>query len=50
MKLENAGVIAKGAWADLNVFGRDPSQDIRNTTSLESVWIAGKQVPPASGK
>jgi imidazolonepropionase-like amidohydrolase len=44
MKLDKAGVIAKGAWADFNVFDRDPSSDIRNTKSLHSVWISGNQV------
>ena len=45
MKLEHTGVIAKGAWADLNVFDRDPSTDIRNTKTLRSVWISGNAVP-----
>ena len=45
MKLPNAGVLAKGAWADFNVFERDPSSDIRNTKTLTSVWIAGSEVP-----
>lgn len=50
MKLANAGVIAKGAVADFNVFDRDPSSDIRNTKTLHSVWIAGNQVPRNSTK
>lgn len=45
MKLANSGVIAKGAVADFNVFDRDPSADIRNTKTLQSVWVAGRQVP-----
>jgi imidazolonepropionase-like amidohydrolase len=47
MKLDNAGVIAKGAWADFNVFDQDPLRDIRKTRTLGSVWIAGNAV---SGK
>ncbi|HYP05558.1 MAG TPA: amidohydrolase family protein [Bryobacteraceae bacterium] len=45
MKLADSGVISRGAWADLNVFDRDPSADIRNTRTLHSVWIAGREVP-----
>jgi len=50
MKLAHAGVIAKGAVADFNVFDRDPSSDIRNTKTLQSVWIAGNQTPRNSVK
>jgi imidazolonepropionase-like amidohydrolase len=49
MKLRDTGVIAKGAWADLNVFDRDPSADIRHTRTLQSVWIAGNEVPRDPG-
>jgi imidazolonepropionase-like amidohydrolase len=45
MKLGNAGVIARGAWADMNVFDRDPSADIRHSETLHSVWISGREVP-----
>ena len=34
-----------GAWADFLVLRDDPLADIRNTQSLESVWIAGNRVP-----
>jgi imidazolonepropionase-like amidohydrolase len=44
MKLDNMGVIAKGAWADFNVFDRDPSADIANTKTLHSVWVAGNRI------
>ncbi len=44
MKLPDSGVIAKGAWADFNVFDRDPSRDIRNTKTLRSVWISGHRL------
>ena len=50
MKLENAGVLAKGAHADFNVFDRDPSADIGNRKTLHSVWVAGNQVPERAGR
>ena len=34
-----------GDWADFLVLRDDPRTDIRNTHSLESVWIAGNRVP-----
>jgi imidazolonepropionase-like amidohydrolase len=40
-----AGTIRPGAWADFVVLGRNPLDDIRNTRTIESVWIAGKRVP-----
>ncbi len=39
------GTIAAGAPADLVVYAEDPSQDIRNTRTIESVWIAGRRMP-----
>ena len=39
------GTLERGAWADLIVLGADPLADIRNTKSIESVWIAGNRVP-----
>jgi imidazolonepropionase-like amidohydrolase len=45
MKLEGAGILVKGAQADFNVFDRDPSDDIANTKTLRSVWVAGNEVP-----
>jgi imidazolonepropionase-like amidohydrolase len=38
------GTIEKGVWADLVVFAKNPLDDIRNTRSLESVWVAGNRV------
>jgi imidazolonepropionase-like amidohydrolase len=43
MKVEG-GTLARGAWADFVAFDRNPLQDIRNTHSISSVWIAGNQV------
>jgi imidazolonepropionase-like amidohydrolase len=44
MKLETAGVLTPGAWADLTAYDRSPLQDIRHTKTLSSVWIAGNAV------
>jgi imidazolonepropionase-like amidohydrolase len=39
------GTIRPGAWADFLVLARNPLQDVRNTRTLESVWIAGNRLP-----
>ncbi len=39
------GTLVTGAPADLAVYAEDPSVDIRNTRTIESVWIAGRRVP-----
>ena len=45
MKLTGqVGTLQKGAWADLLVLGKNPLDDIRNSRSLESVWIAGNRL------
>jgi imidazolonepropionase-like amidohydrolase len=44
MRLENVGTLTKGAWADFVVLDKNPLTDIKNTRSIESVWIAGNQV------
>ena len=43
--LKSVGTLEPGAWADFLVLRDDPRTDIRNTHSLESVWIAGNSVP-----
>ena len=45
MGLPSLGRLEPGAWADFLVLRADPLADIRNTRSLESVWIAGNRVP-----
>lgn len=45
MDIPDVGTLAPGMWADFLVLTKDPLQDIRNTRTLESVWIAGHQVP-----
>jgi imidazolonepropionase-like amidohydrolase len=39
------GTLEAGKWADLVVLAANPLDDIRNTRTLESVWIAGNRVP-----
>jgi imidazolonepropionase-like amidohydrolase len=43
--LESIGRLEPQAWADFLVLRADPLTDIRNTKTLESVWIAGNRVP-----
>ena len=45
LRLYEVGVLSAGKWADFNVFAKSPWEDIANTRSLESVWIAGSRVP-----
>jgi imidazolonepropionase-like amidohydrolase/Xaa-Pro aminopeptidase len=49
MGLEHAGAVVRGAWADLVVLDRNPLTDIRNTRSIASVWIGGREVASAKG-
>jgi imidazolonepropionase-like amidohydrolase len=39
------GTLQPGAWGDLIVLERNPIDDIRNMRTIQSVWIAGNQVP-----
>ncbi len=43
--LENLGTLEAGNWADFVVLAEDPREDILNTRTIESVWIAGNLVP-----
>jgi len=38
------GTLEPGAWADFLVLAKNPLEDIRNTKSLEAVWIAGNKL------
>jgi imidazolonepropionase-like amidohydrolase len=42
------GTLRPGAWADFLVLAADPLADVRNTRSLESVWISGRRVSALS--
>lgn len=39
------GTLQPGALADFLVLKSNPLDDIRNTKSLESVWMAGDRLP-----
>lgn len=43
--LDGLGTLSTGNWADFVVLNEDPLADIKNTRSIESVWIAGNKVP-----
>jgi len=43
--LNELGTFEAGTWADLAVFGANPLEDIANTKTLDSVWVAGNRVP-----
>jgi imidazolonepropionase-like amidohydrolase len=45
MRIDDAvGTLQPGRWGDLLVLARNPLDDIRNTKSLEQVWIGGKRL------
>jgi imidazolonepropionase-like amidohydrolase len=39
------GTIQPGAFADLVVYGANPAADIRNTRTIEAVYVAGERLP-----
>ncbi|MXY23360.1 MAG: amidohydrolase family protein [Acidobacteria bacterium] len=43
--IEGVGRLGAGNHADFVVFTADPSVDIANSKTIESVWIAGNEVP-----
>lgn len=45
MNLGDLGTLEPGNWADLIILEDSPLDDIENTRSIESVWIAGNRVP-----
>ncbi len=45
----DVGTIAAGKWADFLVLEHDPLEDIANIRGIESVWIAGNEVPGRDG-
>jgi imidazolonepropionase-like amidohydrolase len=42
------GTLEPGKWADFLVLNANPLSDIRNTRQIDSVWIAGRQLPPST--
>jgi imidazolonepropionase-like amidohydrolase len=45
---ETLGTLTPGKWADFSVMSANPLDDISNTKTMESVWIAGNRVPDAN--
>jgi imidazolonepropionase-like amidohydrolase len=44
MKIDGAGTLQTGKWADLVVLNANPLTDIRNTRQIDSVYIGGRKV------
>ena len=42
---DEVGTLEAGKWADLVILTANPLEDIRNTRTIESVWVAGNLVP-----
>lgn len=42
---DRVGTLQPGLAADFLVLGKNPADDIRNTRTIESVWINGNRVP-----
>ena len=49
LDLEGVGTLEAGNFADFVVYGANPLDDIGNSHSIESVWIAGNEVPGGTG-
>jgi imidazolonepropionase-like amidohydrolase len=41
LEARDLGTLERGKWADLLVLAKNPAEDIRNTRSIEAVYIAG---------
>ena len=48
MKIDGAGSLQTGKWADLVVLNANPLMDIRNTRQIDSVYIGGRKVNMAA--
>ena len=44
LKAPDLGTIRRGKWADLIVLTKNPLDDIRNTETIQSVYVAGNIV------
>ena len=45
LQARDLGTLEPAKWADLIVLDRDPLADIRNTRTIEAVYIAGNRMP-----
>jgi len=41
--LKDLGTLEKGKWADLIVLAKNPLDNIKNTRTIETVWVAGNK-------
>ena len=48
MKIDGAGSLQTGKWADLVVLNANPLTDIKNTRQIDSVYIGGRKVNVAA--
>jgi len=48
MKIDGAGSLQSGKWADLVVLNANPLMDIKNTRQIDSVYIGGRKVNMAA--
>ena len=46
LRAKDLGTLEVGKWADLVILGANPAANIRNTRSIEAVYIAGNRVAP----
>lgn len=46
LRAKDLGTLEPGKWADLIVLNADPRANIRNTRSIDAVYIAGSRVAP----
>ena len=46
LRTKDLGTLEIGKWADLIVLETNPAANIRNTRSIEAVYIAGNRVAP----
>jgi len=44
LKAKDLGTLEKSKWADLVVLDKSPLDDIKNTRTIDSVYIAGTRV------
>ena len=48
LKAKDLGTLEPNKWADLIVLDRNPLDDIKNTRTIDAVYIAGNPIPPQS--